>query len=152
MKFNLVLIFIVLSLAMNVSAMERNRFGIGVILGEPTGITGKYMIDENNAIDAGVGWETSGDNELHIYGDYLFHLYDVIKVPKGKLPIYFGGGARWILREDDDNKIGVRIPVGLEYLFDGVSLGAFAEIVPVVNLTPDTEGDLEAGIGIRYFF
>ena len=107
---------------------------------------------DKNAIDVGVGWETSGDNELHIYGDYLFHLYDVIKVPKGKLPIYFGGGARWIYREDKDNRLGVRIPVGLEYLFEGISLGAFVEIVPVVNLTPDTEGDLEAGIGIRYFF
>jgi len=152
MKFKLALILLVLSLAMNASAMERNRFGIGVILGEPTGITGKYMINDKNAIDVGVGWETSGDNELHIYGDYLFHLYDVIEVPKGKLPIYFGGGARWIYREDNDNRLGVRIPVGLEYLFEDISLGAFVEIVPIVNLTPDTEGDLEGGIGIRYFF
>ena len=152
MKFKLALILLVLSLAMNASAMERNRFGIGVILGEPTGITGKYMINDKNAIDVGVGWEISGDNELHIYGDYLFHLYDVIEVPKGKLPIYFGGGARWIYREDNDNRLGVRIPVGLEYLFEDISLGAFVEIVPIVNLTPDTEGDLEGGIGIRYFF
>ena len=152
MKLKYFVILVIVSLAANVSAMERNRFGIGVIIGAPTGITGKYMIDNNSAIDAGIGWETSGDNLLHIYGDYLFHLYDVIEVPKGKLPIYFGGGARWVSRENKDDKLGLRIPIGVEYLFEGVSLGAFVELVPVLNLTPDTDFDLEAGTGIRYFF
>jgi len=152
MKLKYVVILLIVFLAANASAMERKKFGIGVILGEPTGITGKIMLDNNSAIDAGVGWETSGDNELHIYGDYLFHMYDVIKVSKGKLPIYFGGGARWVSREKKDNKLGLRIPIGVEYLFEGVSLGAFVELVPVLNLTPDTDFDLEAGTGIRYFF
>ena len=152
MKLKYLVIFLIVFFAANVYAMERKKFGIGVIIGEPTGITGKIMLDNNSAIDAGVGWETSGDNELHIYGDYLFHMYDVIKVSKGELPIYFGGGARWISRENKDDKFGIRIPVGLEYVFDGVSLGAFIELVPVLNLTPDTDFDLEAGTGIRYFF
>ena len=152
MKLKLSVILLIVSLAVNVSAMERKRFGIGVILGEPTGITGKLMLDDNSAIDVGVGWETSNDNKLHIYGDYLYHLYDVIEVPKGKLPIYFGGGARWVSRENNDDKFGVRIPVGLEYVFEDISLGAFVELVPVVNLTPDTDVDFEAGTGIRYFF
>ena len=68
MKLKYFVILLLVSLAANVSAMERNRFGIGVIIGEPTGITGKYMLDDKSAIDAGVGWKTSGDNELHIYG------------------------------------------------------------------------------------
>jgi len=44
------------------------------------------MTDDNNAIVAGIGWENSNDYDLHIYGDYLFHIYEVIEVPKGKLP------------------------------------------------------------------
>lgn len=152
MKFKHLVILLIVSIAANASAMERTKLGIGVIIGEPTGLTGKYMIDDNSAIDAGVGWETGGDNELHIYGDYLFHLYDVIEVPKGKLPIYFGGGARWVSRENKDNKFGIRVPIGVEYLFEDISLGAFVELVPVLNLTPDTDFDLEAGTGIRYFF
>lgn len=152
MKLKYFLFLVVVLSVTNVSAMERNRFGIGVILGEPTGITGKIMIDDNNGLDAGIGWETSGDNLVHIYGDYLLHFYDLIDVPKGKLPLYFGGGARLVLRENKDDKLGLRIPVGVEYLFEGVSLGAFIEIVPILNLTPDTDFDLEAGTGIRYFF
>jgi hypothetical protein len=46
----------------------------------------------------------------------------------------------------------VRIPLGAEYRLEGGSLGAFAELVPIMNLTPDTEFDLEGGIGIHFYF
>ena len=146
--FSLLFVFAATS---TLAADERN-FGLGVIAGEPTGITGKYMLDDNSAIDGGVGWETSGDNEFHIYADYLFHFYHLIEPKTGKLPVYVGGGLRWVKREKRDNKFGMRIPVGLEYRFAGGSLGAFAELVPVLNLKPDTDFDLEGGIGIRFYF
>ncbi len=79
-------------------------------------------------------------------------MYDLIKVPHGKLPLYFGGGLRFIDREKKDDKLGIRIPVGIEYLFENVPLGAFFELVPIFDLTPDTDFDFEAGIGIRFFF
>ena len=69
----------------HVNALERKSIGLGVILGEPTGLTGKFMLDNTNGIDVGVGWETSGDNEFHIYGDYLYHLYGIISGDLGSL-------------------------------------------------------------------
>jgi hypothetical protein len=152
MKFKYFVVLIIVLLATSALAAEDRTFGIGVIAGEPTGITVKYMLDNNSAIDGGLGWKTSGDDEFHIYGDYLFHLNDLIQVKKGALPIYFGGGLRFVDRDKKDNEFGIRIPVGLEYLFEGVALGAFAEVVPVLNLTPDTDFDLEGGIGIRFYF
>ena len=152
MKAKFLVILLIVLLSTTVFAAEREKFGIGVILGEPTGITAKFMITDNNAIDFGTGWETSGDNKLHIYGDYLFHLYDVIEVPKGLLPLYFGVGARMVFHDNDDNELGVRFPIGIEYVFENAPLGAFFELVPVLDLTPDTELDFEAGTGIRYFF
>lgn len=152
MKTKCCVIVLIIFIATNALALERKKFGVGIILGEPTGITIKYMLDDKTAIDAGVGWETSGNNEFHIHGDYLYHMNDLIKVPQGKLPLYFGGGLRFIDREKKDDKFGIRIPVGLEYLFGNVPLGAFFELVPILNLTPDTEFDFEAGIGIRFFF
>jgi len=147
-----ILSFFFVLLSTSVLAADERTFGLGVIAGEPTGITGKYMLNDSNAIDAGVGWETSGDNEFHIYGDYLFHFHHLIEAKQGDLPIYVGVGLRWVRRENRDNKFGMRIPVGLEYIFGGGSLGAFAELVPVMNLKPDTEFDLEGGIGIRFYF
>jgi len=152
MKIKYCSIIIIIFIATNALALERKKFGVGIIAGEPTGITVKYMLDDKSAIDAGVGWETSGDNEFHIYGDYLYHMNDLIKVPHGKLPLYFGGGLRFIDREKKKDKLGIRIPAGIEYLFKDLSLGAFFELVPVLNLTPDTDFDFEGGIGIRFFF
>ena len=117
------------------------------------------MIDNISAIDVGAGWETSGDNELHIYGDVrqrcvrLFGCNDLFDMKKENFPFYFGGGVRYIKLENEKDEFGIRFPVGIEYLFENVPLGAFIEIVPVLNLTPDTEfDDIEGGIGIRFFF
>ncbi len=152
MKYKFLVVVFVVLLAAPALAADGRTFGIGVIAGEPTGITGKYMLNETNAIDVGIGWETSGDNEFHVYGDYLFHFYNLITVKKGSLPAYVGGGLRFVDRDNNDNEFGIRIPVGIEYLFEDVALGAFAELVPVLNLTPDTDFDFEGGIGIRFYF
>ena len=148
----LAIIAIVVLTATQVLAAERKPFGIGVIAGQPTGITLKYMLNDTHGIDFGAGWRTSENNQYHVYGDYLYHLNDLITVPKGQLPLYVGLGARWLVRDDKDDKFGLRLPLGVEYLFANAPLGAFAEVVPVLNLSPDTDFDLEGGIGIRFFF
>ena len=152
MKLKCLVILLIVFSAVQVQAFERKTFGLGVIVGEPTGITAKFMLNNNSAIDAGAGWNTSSDNELHIYADYLHHFYDVIAVDKGSLPLYIGAGTRLLVRKDKDDKLGIRLPAGIEYLFTNIALAPFAEIVPVMNLTPDTGLDLEAGFGIRFFF
>lgn len=152
MKRKLIIIFLLILIATNALALERKKFGFGVMAGDPTGLTAKYMINSKTGIDVAIGWKTSGDNEFYISSDYLLHLYDLIKIPGGVSPLYFGGGLRFIDRDKKDNKFGIRIPVGVEYLFLNNSFGAFGELVPILDLTPDTEFDLEFGVGIRYFF
>lgn len=135
-----------------VDAAERKKWGIGVMAGQPTGFTGKFMLNDTSAIDLGFGWSTSSDDEYAIYSDYLYHIYDLFGAAKGQLPLYFGGGLSYVKRSARDDKFGVRIPIGVEYLFKKVPLGAFLEVVPVMNVTPDTDFDLQGGVGIRFFF
>jgi hypothetical protein len=118
-------------------------FGIGIIVGEPTGIDAKFFLTGTNAIEAAVAWSLSGKNNLHLQAEYLYHRYDLIKVEKGQLPLFFGVGGRFIFRENAKNIVGVRIPVGLAYEFEGAPFDVFGEIVPIMDLTPDTEFDLE---------
>lgn len=152
MKYKvIVLAFMILS-SVEALASEGDNLGFGVILGEPTGITGKYFLSDESAIDAGAGWETSGDDRIHVYADYLYHINDLFDVGKGSLPLFFGAGLRFISIQDDDDELGIRLPVGLEYVFPKLPIRIFGEVVPVLDLTPDTEFDLDAGVGIRYFF
>ena len=152
MKKQLMVVFLLIFIATNALALERKKFGIGIMAGDPSGVTAKYMIDNNSGIDFAFGWSTSGSNEYYFSSDYLFHFYDVVKIAKLVSPLYLGGGIRYINREKKENKFGLRIPVGIEFLFMNNRLGAFGELVPLLDLKPDTEFDMEFGIGIRFFF
>lgn len=126
------------------------RFGLGVVLGEPTGISGKYWTGPTTALDGGVAWAFGEKSALHVHVDHLFHHFNLIKVEKGRLPVYYGLGAR--VKLEDKSRVGVRVPVGLEYLVDGAPLDIFVEVAPIVELIPATGVSVNGGAGIRYFF
>ena len=124
---------------------------LGVILGEPTGLSAKYWTSRINAIDFGAAWSFQGDGQFHFHCDYLFHNYEFFQVDPGSLPIYFGIGGR-VRFDDDDSRIGLRLVLGAEYLTDAYPMSVFFEIAPIVDFAPETEADLNGGIGIRYIF
>ena len=128
---------------------QDSGFGLGLYLGEPTGIGWKGWVAPNGAFAGAVAWSISGER-LHIHVDYHRHAFNVINVEKGKLPLYYGLGAKVVLA--DNTNFGARIPLGINYIFDDAPLDIFAELVPGLDLAPDTEFDLAGGIGIRYFF
>ena len=131
---------------------ERGPFGLGAIFGAPTGISAKYFLDESHAVDGAIAWDLSGDNDFHIHADYLYHNYSLITVEKGELPVYFGVGGRLKIRDNKDDEFGIRFPIGLAYAFADVPIDVFAEVAPILDVVPDTEFDLEGGIGARFYF
>ena len=134
------------------ASAKTDGVGLGVIIGEPTGPCFKIWTGSKTAIDGGLAWTLDHHSSMHIHVDYLMHDFSLIKVEKGRLPLYFGIGGRILFEEDSDDRVGARVPVGLEYLFDGAPMDIFLEVAPVVDLTPDTELDFNAAIGVRYFF
>lgn len=132
--------------------------GIGVIVGEPTGLSLKSWLNERNAFDAGLAWSLGRYDAVNLHADYLWHNYDVFDdVEEGALPLYYGVGGRIVFTDDypdpgDNNVvIGVRGPVGINYLFEESPLGLFLEIAPILNLTPETDLDLDGALGIRIY-
>lgn len=153
-------------LIMNRTAYAQDTgFGLGFIVGEPTGISFKGWVGNTQAIDGAVAWSLGHGNVLNVHMDYLFHNYDLIRVGKGKLPLYYGPGARirawqhgeyWHHGEwhptDGHADIAFRFPVGLDYQFDGTPLDVFLEAVPTLGVLPATYFGVGAGLGIRYWF
>ncbi len=142
------------------SAFAQDRLGLGLILGEPTGLSVKYWLDEEHAIDGAVAWSFWDGDGFQLHADYLWHFYDLLnaEVPTGKLPVYFGVGARLKFREDegrgnDDNDtvFGIRVPVGLTYLFEGKPFEVFGEVAPILDLTPDVELNVSIAVGMRFY-
>ncbi|MBK9097404.1 MAG: hypothetical protein IPM14_04615 [bacterium] len=129
---------------------QSRGFGLGIVLGEPTGLSAKLWTSSSNAFDFAAAWSFKGDGHLLLQADYVWHSFDLIRVSSGRLPLYYGIGGRVILA--DDPLLGIRIPLGLNYQFDSAPIDIFAEIVPILDLVPSTDFDLGGGIGVRFWF
>lgn len=143
------LIFVVFVSASFIQAQNKG-FGLGIIVGEPTGVSFKYWTSSSTAFDGAVAWSFIDGGAFHIHADYILHTFNLIPVPSGNLPLYYGIGGRLVLL--DKTSFGVRVPVGLAYLFSGTPIDIFLEIVPILNLAPKTDFKINAAIGGRYFF
>ena len=145
-------VVIMIVLLLSGTGIAEEQFGLGVTLGLPTGVNGKYFIDKYNALDGGFGWSPDSDHDFHIYADYLYHFYSLIDSGDGETPIYIGVGARAVFRDHQDNKAGFRFPLGVEHLFKSAPFGVFAEVVPIFNVSPDAKFNLEGVVGARFYF
>ena len=143
----IMVLFVLLTSASNA---QLSGFGLGAIVGEPTGISGKYWLSPWSAIDGAFAWSLGNKGKVQIHSDYLWHNYDIISVIKGKLPIYYGIGGRLVFATE--NVVGIRGVVGLNYIFASTPLDIFLELVPVLDLAPEVGFDFNGAIGIRYYF
>ena len=126
-------------------------FELGIILGEPSGISAKTWFDGNTALDGAVSWSLKGEhkNDLYLHADFLWHDFNVVLL-NGILPFYYGIGGRVILA--NDTRFGARVPAGISWYLSGVPLDLFFELAAVVDIIPNTDFDINGGIGIRFIF
>jgi hypothetical protein len=144
----LLAIFIIAS---NISYSEGKGFGLGIIIGEPTGISMKGWLSSTTAVDAGLAWSFAGETALHLHADYLLHSFDVFETSE-TIPLYYGIGARIKLGDHDNNLFGVRMVVGISYIFKNAPVDLFMEVAPILDLTPETKLRANAGLGARFYF
>jgi len=127
-------------------------FGLGVIIGEPTGLSMKDWLSYNTAIDAGVAWSFAGPGSFHLHADYLIHNFDVIHTEGTRIPLYYGIGGRFKAEDNGNARLGIRGVVGLDFFISNSPLDAFLEIAPVMDIAPTTVLTANGGFGFRFFF
>lgn len=164
MKVNIllgVMLLLIIITAKPVSGQD-NGFGIGLILGEPTGVSAKLWTSPTNAFDFGLGVSLGGDrikykgyynndSRLHFHMDYLWHAFNAISSSE-RFPLYYGVGGRFNSGGGYESSLGIRGVVGIAWLPRSTPIDVFIELVPVFQVTPLTGLGIDAGIGIRYFF
>ncbi len=156
------LLFLIILASINICHAQ--HFGVGIIIGSPTGFTAKFIMMQRSAIATNVGWSLGDNPRLHITGDYQFLFPTVFRWTDDmsgeqrelkNLSPYLGIGGRFRFKENEpedkvDLNIGLRIGGGAEYMIS--RFGIFLEIYPVVNILPSTDFDLEGGLGARIYF
>lgn len=126
------------------------NLGIGIMIGEPTGLTIKSWTGGNNAFDLGAAWSLGRYEAFYLHTNYLWHNYGVFNPDSGSLPLYYGIGGR-IVFDDNDARLGARIPVGINYLFEEAPVGIYLEAAPILDIAPATDFNVDGTIGVRFY-
>lgn len=142
--------FIVCCLFIASSAFAQ-KTGLGVSLGNPTGVNGKHWLTGDTAVDGGLGFSFGNNTDFSIHSDYLFHkkssfFFNDVHA----LDLYFGIGGR--MEFSDDIELGVRVPVGLVHELKEQNADIFGEVAPILDFVGRTGIELGLLAGARYYF
>ena len=120
---------------------------VGIILGEPSGLSGKQWIGEGASFDVAVAWSFVPPGALYFHLDYQQH-FGIPEVEVGELLWFAGIGPRVYIGEEV--VVGARIPLGVVYDIPDVPLEVFLELAPGLDLFRTVDVSFGGGIGIRY--
>ena len=146
------------------------RFGLGFAIGEPISLVGKYFLSSVNAIDFGLAfarvrrycarvapYRCDRAGHLSLHGDYLWQ--ENLAREGFRLDWHIGPGARLSFNDNyydeyaDDVLIFARMPVGLDLTFQRPDfLEVFVEVAPALLLIPAVDLEIEAFVGVRFYF
>jgi hypothetical protein len=137
---------------------DKGVIGLGIILGEPTGVSARLYVKDDQAIQAAVGSAFLGGG-WQLHADYVFHPFILQQRDSYVLPFYVGPGVRAMDytngRESAYLALGLRAVAGLLFDFKSVPLDAFIEVAGVLEYQFSGHGGhitLNAGAGARYYF
>lgn len=138
-------------------------FGMGLIVGAPTGLSIKNYFSSIHALDVGIGLGWVGGNAFQAHVDYLFH-FPMLSTPHFQMPFYLGVGGKlaiWFHHHEDgywgphDGQIaiGVRVPFGLSLEFRRAPFDVFAELAPGLGAWSEGVGFfIDGALGFRFYF
>ena len=167
------------SLPLRANATEvgyQRQYGVGLMVGDPTGLSGKAWVSRTNAIDVGLGAYSFGppgagvrngpdprfcdrgwnQSTLSVHADFLWES-KIIEGRIAQLDWHLGGGARAFFFSGpcagDCWDVGVRGPVGLDLTFQQPTfLEVFLELAPTFYVVPVAFFSFEGALGVRGYF
>jgi hypothetical protein len=149
------------------------NIGLGFAVGTPTSIVGKLFLNRTNAVDVGLAfWDSydgcyyrdrgvcrdgddgrSGVDHISVNADYLWQ--ETLARGTAQLDWHIGPGGRLSVSDYYDNNLwlAARMPVGLDLTFARPSfLETFVELAPRLVIIPVVRFQVEAFIGVRFYF
>lgn len=141
--------------------------GLGLSLFSPTGITLKYKLNPQMAIEGSLG--STGSHRYHLHGVFLYRFFELTGI-KTNPGLYAGGGLLFqektrkasgldgfmdLLAFQEDRyqtELGLRIPFGVSTILMQNHLELYGELDTHIFLTGDNDLDIGLSFGARYFF
>lgn len=138
------------------SAAHAEDFAVGVILGDPSGLSAKMKYDAGHSLDGALAYSSGKHSGMQFHVDYLWDRARSWGTTQGPLDMYYGLGGRLISYNDDRDKsqisIGPRGSIGLSFNVHNPNIELFGELAMVLDVAPSISADLDAGVGARIRF
>jgi hypothetical protein len=145
--------FMMFAAAPAARAAAPGPFGLGIVLVDPTGLSANYYYEKQRSISAALGWSS---DHLRLNVDHLWYRRDIIVIDRTPIDLYYGVGGRVHQFEkrngDTESEIGVRVPVGVAYIFQKIPVQLFGELGPALIIVDDSAFIVDVSIGVRYYF
>jgi hypothetical protein len=155
-RYLLLLVFLTV-LFVTVSKSKAEPLSLGVIIGTENGLSFKYNLENSKAIAGAISYSTFRDYGSSVHVDYLFDKARQLEASQGSsFDFYYGLGVQLsnIRRGLDEGRtqLGLRGPFGLSKSIYNPNLDFFGEVVPILQISPNSDVNLAVGLGLRYRF
>ncbi len=139
--------------------VANKELGVGLTVGVPTGITGKYYTGKQTAFGFAIGSSHKfyTPHGVFFQTDFIWHPAVITQNRSFWLALYLGAGTIVVIpTEDDANsfQLGGRAPVGLLLDFTHRPVDFFLEAAVMSNFDVNIDQPirLNGAMGVRYYF
>ncbi len=137
-------------------------WGLGVVIGSPTGVSANYFLSESRSIHTTLAYDLIGNDRLELGSHYTWRMHN-LNFEQVKLGWFYGAGAMLTFKESDDHhhnnnlthdhdgmNFGPSGTIGIFHEFTEVPLELFFKGNLTLNLIKDTDVDANIMIGLHY--
>lgn len=135
------------------------EFGLGLIVGSPTGLSLEYGLTSSSSLHGAIGFEgindDGRDDDFYLHLVWRFYLAELARTADFSLPVYIGVGpylADIGNDNNDDIDLGARVPFGIAFAFNSVPIDIFLEIPLYLQIVDDVSLGVGGALGFHYFF
>ena len=136
-------------------AQAKGTLGIGLVGEDPSGLTVKYKMTEQQALDFRLGIGFRFDNAFLGQVNYLVSPFSITQTGDFDLPFYIGiGGTLFVFNNNNNDGIALtaRVPIGVAMELNSIPIDVFLEVAPQIGLIPDIGVGVDGAIGVRFWF
>ncbi len=136
-----------------------DQIGVGLTLGSMSGVSGQYWLNNIRAINGAIIAE-HGNTAVAVSHIWLFReVFGNTRMSDQFLPYIGVGGiaatgtqSSYFSRDKESFAFGAQVPFGIEFLPGPQRFDVFAELVPTLEIVPQSTGFLVANLGARFYF
>ncbi len=134
---------------------DERRLGVGLGLGDPSTVTGRFYMNQTTSIQIDLGWSTWGWGGVYVGPAWLYAPPAFYSQNGVDVRAHVGIGAFLVgdtFRRVDPLYLGPRVPVGVDFDLWDAPVQVFADFALAATVVPRFDLGFDLAIGGRYYF